>query len=109
MIQLLHNGNLVALGSGIGCAFCGGGSRLGSGGRSGGIGSGAAGGQGSHHSGGGQNSNKLFHDKFSFICKTGNVVVVGEDIDRPRTHFTNSGLPSFFHQAHFHASLSPHA
>ena len=109
MIQLLHNGNLVALGSGIGCAFCGGGSCLGSGGRSGGIGSGAAGSQRGHHSGGGQNSNKLFHDKFSFICKTGNVVVVEADIDRPRTHFTNSGLPSFFHQAHFHASLSPHA
>ena len=75
----------------------------------GGIGGGAAGGQGGHHSGSGQNSNKLFHDKFSFICKTGNVVVVGAVIDRPRTHFTNSGLPSFFHQAHFHAFLSPHA
>ena len=48
----------------------------------GGIGGGAAGGQGGHHSGSGQNSNKLFHGKFSFICKTGTVVVAGADIDR---------------------------
>ena len=84
MIQLLHNGNLVALGSGIGRAFCGGGGCLDSGGRSGGIGGGAAGGQRGHHSGSGQNSNKLSHGKFSFICKTGTVVVAGADIDRPR-------------------------
>ena len=35
----------------------------------GGIGSEAAGGQAGHHGGGGQNSNKLFHGKFSLICK----------------------------------------
>ena len=70
MIQLLHNGNLVALGCGIGRAFRGGGSCLDSGGRSGGIGGGAAGGQRGHHSGGGQNSNKLFHGSISLICKS---------------------------------------
>ena len=71
VVELLDNGDLVAV-SGGGVRGALGSGRGGLGGRCGsvgGIGSEAAGGQAGHHGGGGQNSNILFHGKFSLICK----------------------------------------
>ena len=71
VVELLDNGDLVAV-SGGGVRGALGSGRGGLGGRCGsvgGIGGVAAGGQAGHHGGGGQNSNKLFHGKFSLICK----------------------------------------
>ena len=106
MVELLHNGDLVAVGggfgrSGVGCTLDGGAL----GGSGGGISGGAASGQTGHHSGGGQNSNELFHGNISLICK-----YQFECVGRSSATcgcFTNSGLPSLFHQVHFHVSLSP--
>ena len=72
VVELLDNGDLIAVsgGSGVrGALGSGRGSLGGRYGSVGGIGGEAAGGQAGHHSGGGQNSNKLFHGKFSLLCK----------------------------------------
>ena len=73
MVQLLDHRNFVRLGGIIcGSSFAAGsccGIGAGGSGRSGG-GGGTAGGEGCEHSGGGQNSNKLFHGKSSFLSFT---------------------------------------
>ena len=73
VVQLLDHRNFVRLGGIIcGSSFAAGGcSGIGAGGsgRSGG-GGGTTGGEGGEHSGGGQNSNKLFHGKSSFLSFT---------------------------------------
>ena len=95
VVELLHHGDLVALGVGSGFSggALGGDGGVGGNGGGGGISGGTTGGQAGHHSGSGQNSNELFHGKLSFICKTGNVVVAGAVIDRLRA---NRSADSFY-------------